>query len=407
MRERLILEDLIVKLSEKAGVSPESAADFLRAFISNAGGAITSDRQLEVDNLGTFTVNETISGENTVVFIPDDGIADAINAPFALFDAVELNDGVNLTAAEPEHPGQSSVQGTASETEATAQLPSVTVPEPRPAHCPTPSPIEETGKTLPPEPPVYNQPIAQNEVPAHAPAPPVADAPTAPQPMAPPPPSNIRIEVVTTPQPQQQSLQPAQQPAEAAPPGPVAPPEVRNTEVEHYRRRSIFCCRALCAIIVMMLVIGAYFFGLFTPAISEWALSHIQEDPSPAVKIETQSVTPVPAETSTATDDTPGVEAKTAPVKEINHGKDVRLDTVRSDYYFTHMARRYYGNNAFWSYIYKENEANLGNPDYTKVGTVVVIPPAAKYEIDANDPHSVKRAKQLGYEIYRDNKGKK
>lgn len=393
MSRQLILEDLIVKLSEKADVTPEAAADFLRAFISNAGGAISADHQLEVDNLGTFTVNENINGEKTVVFIPDDEVADAINAPFALFDAVELNDGVNLA---PEVQEEISPLESATESEPVSVPMSETEREPKPACHPAPA-IEET---VTPEPPAYNPPVEHTVTPPQAPVPPVVNPSVTPQPA-----SNIRIEVVTTPQPQPQAPAPVQQPVEPAQPATVVATDELCNEVEQYKRKSIFCCRALCAIIVIILVIGAYFFGLFTPAISEWAMSHIQDNPAPGVKLETEAVSPVPVETSTVTKDT--VEAETAPVKEIKLESNMRLDTVKADYYFTHMARRYYGNNAFWSYIYKENEDKLGNPDYTKVGTVVVIPPAAKYEIDANNPESIKKAKQLGYEIYRDNKGKK
>lgn len=78
----------------------------------------------------------------------------------------------------------------------------------------------------------------------------------------------------------------------------------------------------------------------------------------------------------------------------------VITDTVSRTNYLAIMARKYYGNTEFWVYIYKENEAKLGNPDRVPAGTVVVIPPASKYGIDANDPESIKRAKKLNAPIY-------
>jgi len=75
-------------------------------------------------------------------------------------------------------------------------------------------------------------------------------------------------------------------------------------------------------------------------------------------------------------------------------------DTVKVGYYFTTMAKKYYGNKNFWGYIYKENESRLSHPEHTAPGTVVVIPPASKYGIDADNPESVKAAKALDYEIY-------
>lgn len=293
MNRQLILEDLIVKLSEKADVTPEVAADFLRAFISNAGGAISADHQLEVDNLGTFTVNENVNGEQTVVFIPDDEVADAVNAPFALFDAVELNDGVELTPEIQEEtpvPDNKTPFKPKPEPKPEPEMVTETFPEskPEPVSAPTPvsAPRPETAPeivaedTVSPEPPAYIPPVEHNVTPEQQAVPPVVNNPIAQQPA-----SNIRIEVVTTPlpQPQPQAPAPAQSkhPDETAKPLPAVGPDNLSNEVEQYRRKSIFCCRALCAIIVLILVIGAYFFGLFTPAISEWALSHIQENPAP------------------------------------------------------------------------------------------------------------------------------
>lgn len=57
------------------------------------------------------------------------------------------------------------------------------------------------------------------------------------------------------------------------------------------------------------------------------------------------------------------------------------------------LARKYYGASEFWVYIYLENKSKIPNPDRVKPGTVVVIPDAAKYGIDKNDPKSIQRAK--------------
>lgn len=75
-------------------------------------------------------------------------------------------------------------------------------------------------------------------------------------------------------------------------------------------------------------------------------------------------------------------------------------DTVRAGYYITTMARKYYGNKNFWSYIYMENSDRLGHPEHTLPGTVVVIPSVEKYNIDADNPESVAAARKLAAEIY-------
>lgn len=89
-----------------------------------------------------------------------------------------------------------------------------------------------------------------------------------------------------------------------------------------------------------------------------------------------------------------------APVSEEYNPAVQVTDTVKSSYYFTHMAKKYYGNKHFWSYIYEENKDILDHPEKVNPGVVVVIPPAEKYDIDPDNPESVKAAKALGYEIY-------
>ncbi|MDE6309363.1 MAG: hypothetical protein K2L81_04120, partial [Muribaculaceae bacterium] len=68
--------------------------------------------------------------------------------------------------------------------------------------------------------------------------------------------------------------------------------------------------------------------------------------------------------------------------------------------YLTTIAKRYYGSSDFWSYIYEENKEKLGHPDKVRSGTIIVVPPKSKYNIDAGDPTSVKAAKELQAEIY-------
>lgn len=78
----------------------------------------------------------------------------------------------------------------------------------------------------------------------------------------------------------------------------------------------------------------------------------------------------------------------------------VTTDTVRTDYYITDMARKYFGNKDFWSYIYEENADSLGHPEHIHPGQILVIPDAAKYGINPDNKESLKRARALAIEIY-------
>ena len=95
-------------------------------------------------------------------------------------------------------------------------------------------------------------------------------------------------------------------------------------------------------------------------------------------------------------------EATETPVQEIAKPAAkpaVVTDTVRPGNFLARMAKRFYGNSHFWVYIYEENKATISNPNNVAQGTIVVIPPAEKYGIDATSPESVEKARRKEGEV--------
>lgn len=89
------------------------------------------------------------------------------------------------------------------------------------------------------------------------------------------------------------------------------------------------------------------------------------------------------------------------PVKESvrENGSKVVTDTISAGHFLATMARKHYGSYVFWVYIYEENKDKISDPDNVAVGTVLVIPDASKYGIDAGSAESVKKAKARATEI--------
>lgn len=85
------------------------------------------------------------------------------------------------------------------------------------------------------------------------------------------------------------------------------------------------------------------------------------------------------------------------PVRE-NVSKVV-TDTISAGHFLATMARKHYGSYVFWVYIYEENKDKIPDPDNVATGTVLVIPDASKYGIDAGSEESVKKAKAKATEI--------
>jgi nucleoid DNA-binding protein/nucleoid-associated protein YgaU len=63
------------------------------------------------------------------------------------------------------------------------------------------------------------------------------------------------------------------------------------------------------------------------------------------------------------------------------------------------IALDYYGNKLFWVYIYEHNKAKITNPNSIPVGLELEIPAKSVYDIDANDPASVRKASVLQSQI--------
>ncbi len=78
----------------------------------------------------------------------------------------------------------------------------------------------------------------------------------------------------------------------------------------------------------------------------------------------------------------------------------VVYDTISTTRYLTTMAKAHYGNYNLWPYIYEENKSFLGHPDRIRPGTPVVIPKLSKYGVDATNNADIEKAKKLGVEIY-------
>lgn len=148
------------------------------------------------------------------------------------------------------------------------------------------------------------------------------------------------------------------------------------------------CANALAAWATGCLLLGLTIGGLT----GYWVGRHTTLFPtSPAEPVE--KVEPI-----TTLNDTSATSITSA--TSATSATSITTDTVRADYYITDMARKYFGNKDFWSYIYEENADSLGHPEHIHPGQILVIPDAAKYGIDPDNKESLKRARALAIDIY-------
>ena len=77
----------------------------------------------------------------------------------------------------------------------------------------------------------------------------------------------------------------------------------------------------------------------------------------------------------------------------------IATETMKEGSRLTLISLKYYGNKAFWVYIYDTNKDVITNPNKVTTGTTIKIPSKEAYNIDANNPESISKAKALENEI--------
>lgn len=106
------ISSLAKSLSAKGNISESSAETFIRQMFDVAQNVLQEDKQLKVKWLGTFKVTAVkdresvdvntgerivISGRDKISFTPDNILKEIVNKPFAQFETVVVNDGVDFT----------------------------------------------------------------------------------------------------------------------------------------------------------------------------------------------------------------------------------------------------------------------------------------------------------------------
>lgn len=131
------LHDFAARLAEKYSLSQEEVERFLSQMVHVMGEGLRSDKSLKIKGLGTFKVVPVnaresvdvntggrirIEGREKVSFTPETAMRDLVNKPFAQFETVVLNDGVDFEGENlEENPSEDSME-ISSENEKTAEV---------------------------------------------------------------------------------------------------------------------------------------------------------------------------------------------------------------------------------------------------------------------------------------------
>lgn len=403
MNRTIALPALVAELARTNNCADETASEFLHALARVVSKGLAEDGAVTVSGIGIFKIIDKPSGPE-VEFLPDAELAAEVNAPFSLFEPVELAAGVSAADLDME---------TATATE---------VPE-----VPYAPALAETEETTDPAAPVIPE-QAKPEIPAGLPPVPAAGTidETITTTSATEAETEPKTETVQEPQ-HEPETEPQPEPEPAAAPQHLRKPRTINetysqttrtytaTTHEPVReerivkvvdRRPNRSTVALAAVIALVagLVIGylAYDWLNFNgPRNVEISAEKVNVHPAVPVVFETDTTATevVPADTArNAAAAAENRAAQTAPA-ETAKAPAIVTDTIGGRRYLSVIARQHYGKDIFWVYIYEENKDRISNPNNVPEGLVVVIPPAEKYNIDPASKESVHAAERKANEI--------
>ncbi len=424
MNDKISFPDLVTLLSTKLNISKKEADSFLKELFALAAEVIATGEELTIDGLGRFkpvwvearnSVNVQtgepveIPGHYKLSFLPDKALREAVNAPFSFFSVEELNDHVSLEDMLPPQ-------------ERTVEEEVAPIIEEEMGHKP-PEVETEDSKTVETE--KEHDEDQEEDSPIEGCWGDVPD-------------DDLFYEAHGIENPRKKKVQEETSPEEKCCDD-VPDVEAYDMEepfMENYHRyfwRGVWSGIGVWILVHVLFVVG-YFIccgdrpcelkvGRYSFTLSREAEEIPEWHPESDMAEGAEAIDTIPlviADTlisDTAFVDTvvvmPVVEPDTTPApqpveKPVLKAEPKRLtaskatptkETIRSGVFLTTLSLRHYGHKAFWVYIYEENKAIINNPDNIPIGTVVVIPEASKYGIDANDTTSINRAKALQRKI--------
>ncbi len=357
----ITLDNLVAKLAESKGLTPIFAEKFVGEFFKTIQNGLYEKGFVVVKGFGRFLVTD----DNTIKFEADESLASKINEPFEYFEPIELDDDEEVFDSEAIEEADSTTDSKTEEIESAQSI----IPQDNSDDKIEPVDNVESGSECSKLPECENNSnedfVTENDV-----EPEINTYNNI---------SEISAEVEEMEREQEYDDDYEQ-----------STDEQNYVEIKKRNRKSFWLGLAVGVVVG----VGA------TWAINKYIVN--SNIVSPAELQQSIAVAPIDSintdDTSTLNQDS--IVEPIEPAIEESVDSQPITEIVTSTNYLATMARRHYGRTEFWVYIYLENSDKIKHPDYVNANTVVVIPPAEKYDIDKNDPASIARASAKAKEIY-------
>ena len=356
MKNKVTLPELIAKVATATSTTKRMSELFLRELFATITHALENGENVSIKDVGQFKISDS-GDSHDLIFKPSKRLAEVLNQPFDAFVPIELDDDVDDEMLSMLS-GDATIEASSSES---IDMPS----EPEPAEL-MPPPFTTQSTEVADE---------KNCDDADAAEGPVAEPALQEQEQ-----EHLPSAVVASPENAGTGSE--------APTARVVQPTTDGTTVDSFlatddrsdnsdeasaNASKMQFYKGIATGAIGMLLIGLVAWFIMRP-------SQIADE-----------VAPAPDTTSTINTDS--VAAEPEPVKLVT-------DTTSATMYLSRIAKKHYGRAEFWVYIYEENKSLIKDPNNIPPGTIVVIPPAEKYGIDANNTESVEAAKRKSFELF-------
>ncbi len=279
---KVSISELASKLMEKHGLKRTEAELFIRQFVGVINDGLKNDKSVKVKGLGTFKVQAVsarksvdvntgeaivIEGRDKISFTAEAVMRDLVNAPFAQFETVIVNDGVDFSEIDAKH----EADNTEAEEPTPAAEPAPAV-EPEPAAEPEPTVVEPTPAAEPEPTVVEPTPAAEPEPAVVEPTPVAEPEPTVvePTPAAEPEPAVVEPTPAAEPEPAVVEPTPAAEPIAELEPIVEPTPAVEDSDSaadeleaksKSYKNTIIVLASSLACVVVLAVAGFVYMFS--------------------------------------------------------------------------------------------------------------------------------------------------
>ncbi len=378
MSEKILLQNLASLIGKEADLSTTEAEAFVRTFFDTILSVVEKEGSVKIKGLGTFKLVEVDSREsvdvntggririgshNKLSFTPETALKKRVNKPFESFDAVVLNEDVDIACME------------SLDNEVVAQKKKEYVEEhaevsehsevSEKAEVSDHSEVSEKSKIS------ENSECSENsEISEHSETPENAEHSEPSQP--------TRIEHIIPPLKMQLEISKEQQ-TEAH------KEETPTVELAKEKTENRWLKVSLLLLLAVLLCVSSYFAGYYKvlcpdceeslqsqkkPAVAERRDTVVRRTTKPVVKVVAPK--PIASKDSAKTKVEKTSSVKLNPARSYRMTGDMATHTLKAGENIYRVARHYYGDKDFARYIIRYNKLN--NPDVIHVGTRLRIP---------------------------------